>query len=80
MHSFALLRELKGLLLFAGLSVMKPMSFLLIPLICPEELRLGFFACFFSCIFGLGHCLAEENFFAAIVNYQKKKKKRQAKI
>lgn len=49
---------------------MKPMSFLLIRLICPEELRLGFlFRGFFLClIFGLGHCLVEENFFAAIVN------------
>lgn len=71
MHSFALLPKLKGLLLFAGLSVMKPMSFLLIPLICPEELRLGFlfrFFFFLCLICGLGHCLVEENIFADIVN------------
>lgn len=62
--------------------MMKPLSFLLVPLICPEELRLGgfggisgggFLVVGFMCVcvclmLALGHCLVEENFLAAIVN------------
>lgn len=47
---------------------MKPVSFLLLPMICPEELRLSFLVWFFLClIFALGHYVVEENFLSASI-------------